>query len=382
MAIYHLQAQIIGRSSGRNSTAAAAYRAGERIEDPRTGMVFDYRRRRHVAHKEILLPVGAPAWAGNRASLWQAVESVETRKDAQLCRELQIALPHELSRREQTRLVKEYLQRCFVAKGMVCDLCIHQNPNNVHAHVLVTTRELHLDGFKGKCRRWNQKQMLEWWRESWSRSVNTALARKGLAERIDHRTLEAQLHAVENKIYKEEVTMTTTTYAPGEIGAPNRLQSYKTVGMTHSRPTATLAAEQSEILPHDLFEADAFLEYLREMCLRLFPEATVGVKRDNEEAPQEYRVVIGDSIKIAVRPDSVAGLTGTAEEVAAMARMCKELGWTSVKICVDDGPRKEGLYIALLAVGYHPEDIIGYAPEHAPKALSNSSNSRLPRPRR
>ena len=86
MAIYRFSAEIIGRGKGYSATAAAAYRAGERIEDERTGEVHDYRRRDGVLHAEILAPEGAPAWARDRAKLWNAVEQAERRRDAQLSR--------------------------------------------------------------------------------------------------------------------------------------------------------------------------------------------------------------------------------------------------------------------------------------------------------
>lgn len=61
MADYHLSAKIIGRSSGRSATAAAAYRAAERIFDRRTGIEHDYSRKQGVVRSEVLLPRGAPA---------------------------------------------------------------------------------------------------------------------------------------------------------------------------------------------------------------------------------------------------------------------------------------------------------------------------------
>lgn len=358
MAIYHLSAKVIGRSSGRTSTAAAAYRAGERIEDPRTGLVFDYRRRRYVGHKEILLPAGAPAWAGNRALLWQAVEAVEVRRDAQLCRELQIALPHELSQREQTKLIQEFLRRCFVSKGMTCDLCIHHNPGNVHAHVLVTMRELRPEGFSGKCRKWNQKQMLDWWRQSWSRSVNSALARKGLAERIDHRTLDAQVSAINKQIKEEEVTMTTTNHATGEIGAPIELQTYKPVGLTLPRAICEMIASDDEAILEEDFAQRSFFEYLQAATRRLFKKALVKLKRDSEADQKAYQVILDDCIKLTVSRNKITASTGSPAELAAMARLCKEFGWTRVRLKGTYAFR-QAAYAALLAVGYEPEDIFG-----------------------
>ena len=197
MAIYHLRATMISRSSGRSATAAAAYRVGERIEDHRTGLTFDYRARGGVEHVETLAPTNAPAWVQDRAALWNAVEAAETRKNSQVAREIRVALPAELDHGQRVELVREFCQRAFVARGMVADIALHApgregDDRNHHAHILLTTREIGPEGFTTKNRDWNAVEMLEGWREAWARDSNRALERCGLDERIDHRTLEAQ----------------------------------------------------------------------------------------------------------------------------------------------------------------------------------------------
>lgn len=112
MAIYHLSAKAIGRSQGRSSTAAAAYRAGVRITDERTGLVFDFRRKRGVDGSEIFTPDGSQP---ERGALWNAVEKVEKRADAQLAREVEIALPRELNGL-QLMLTKRRIERGSASK--------------------------------------------------------------------------------------------------------------------------------------------------------------------------------------------------------------------------------------------------------------------------
>lgn len=197
MAIYHLRATMISRSAGRSATAAAAYRVGERIEDHRTGLTFDYRARGGVDHVETLAPANAPAWVQDRAALWNAVEAAETRKNSQVAREIRVALPAELDHGQRVELVREFCQREFVARGMVADIALHApgregDDRNHHAHILLTTREIGPEGFGAKNRDWNAVEKLEGWREAWARDSNRALERCGLDERIDHRTLEAQ----------------------------------------------------------------------------------------------------------------------------------------------------------------------------------------------
>jgi ATP-dependent exoDNAse (exonuclease V) alpha subunit len=197
MAVYRFEAKIIGRSKGRSATASAAYRAAERIEDARTGICFDYTRYRGVLHSEILTPAGTPEWMRDRAQLWNAVEAVEKRKDAQLARDLVLSLPHELTHDQRLTLVREFLREEFVAKGMIADFAIHKpdregDQRNHHAHVMLTMRELTGDGFGKKVRDWNEPEQLERWRERWADCINRNLEKHGHQARVDHRSLADQ----------------------------------------------------------------------------------------------------------------------------------------------------------------------------------------------
>ena len=197
LAIYHLAAKVIGRSSGRSAPGAAAYRAAEMIRDTRTGEVFDYTRKGGVEHREILAPDNAPEWMKDREQLWNAVEAAEKRKDAQLAREVEVALPRELSREQRLELVREFAQKEFVERGMIADIAVH-NPRHPdgqerpHAHIMLTLRELTGDGFGAKNREWNGKDQLEDWREKWAEHANRSLERYGHEHRIDHRSYADQ----------------------------------------------------------------------------------------------------------------------------------------------------------------------------------------------
>lgn len=197
MATYRLSAKTIGRTAGRSATGAAAYRAAERIEDRRTGLVHDYTRRGGVVHSEILAPADAPAWVGDRAQLWNSVEDVERRKDAQLCREVLLSLPHELDDIRRRELLRGFVREQFVARGMVADVAIHRahersDARNHHAHILLTMRALGPDGFGPKVRDWNETALLVEWREAWEGGVNRELQRAQVAERVSSRSLAAQ----------------------------------------------------------------------------------------------------------------------------------------------------------------------------------------------
>jgi Ti-type conjugative transfer relaxase TraA len=193
MAIYHLSAQVVSRKTGRSAVAAAAYRSSEHLYDQRVGIAFDYTRKEGVEYSEILAPPEAPSWVHDRQSLWNAVEKVETRKDAQLAREIEIGLPVELSKDQQVALLRNFAKDTFVCQGMVADVSLHlDNEKNPHAHVMLTTRSISPDGFGLKQRDWNARTELLSWREGWANTANEHLARAGLDIRIDHRTLEAQ----------------------------------------------------------------------------------------------------------------------------------------------------------------------------------------------
>lgn len=198
MSIYHLTCKIGSRSTGANAVAKSAYDSAELLLCAETGQEFDYRRKSGVVHVEILAPEHAPDWARDRQKLWDAVHSVESRKNSQLYREFEIALPHELSREQQKALTLEFAGH-LVGHGMTVDLAMHapgplSSKLNDHAHLLCTTRgfEENGDWSKNKDRSWNDKQLLIDLREKWATMCNDALEAAGIDERVSHKSLEAQ----------------------------------------------------------------------------------------------------------------------------------------------------------------------------------------------
>jgi len=192
MAIYHFSAQVISRSQGRSAVAAAAYRSGERLIDEQTGEIKEYSREVQP-ETMILAPEHSPEWVQDRQQLWNEVEAAERRKDAQLCREVNIALPKELSNQEQRELIRDFAQEQFVNKGMVADIAIHRDDqSNPHAHIMLTTREINEQGFGNKNRDWNKKEQLEEWREQWANHANKSLEKAHIPERITHLSHEAR----------------------------------------------------------------------------------------------------------------------------------------------------------------------------------------------
>lgn len=193
MAIYHCSVKVISRGQGRSSVGAAAYRSGEKIHNERDGLIHDYTKKTGVEHKEVLAPEQAPKWVHDRNKLWNEVEKAEKRINSRTAREIEIALPNELSREQQIDLLRDYVKNKFVSKGMVADMVIHDKEDgNPHAHIMLTTRHITKEGFTTKERKWDKKEQLEKWREKWANYANKHLEKAGHKERIDHRSYEDQ----------------------------------------------------------------------------------------------------------------------------------------------------------------------------------------------
>lgn len=222
MAIYHCTCQVISRGQGRSAVGAAAYRSGDKLTNEYDGITHDYSNKSGVVYSEIMLCENAPESYRDRATLWNEVERVEKSAKAQLCREYEMALPRELSRDEQKKLVREFVREEFTKKGMCADWSIHdKGDGNPHVHILVTMRPIEQDGSWGtkqkkeyildkdgnkqydkkkqtyKCKTvkttdWDSKEFLQHNRAAWAEAINRELEKKNLPQRVDHRTLKEQ----------------------------------------------------------------------------------------------------------------------------------------------------------------------------------------------
>ena len=221
IAIFHCPVKIIQRSKGRSAVAAAAYRSGEKLTNEWDGEIHDYTHKGGIVHREIMLPAHAPPNFADRSTLWNSVEKIEKSSDAQLAREIEVALPVELSPAAQLALIRAYVRDNFVAAGMCADFAIHdKGTGNPHAHIMLTMRPIRDDGKWGaKCRKvydldsqgqripdgkggwkshredttdWNNRGNAEKWRAAWAACVNQALEAAGRPERVDHRSYKRQ----------------------------------------------------------------------------------------------------------------------------------------------------------------------------------------------
>ena len=197
MAIYHLSVKVISRAVGSSAVASAAYRSAERLHDDRLDRDHDFTNKSGVVHSEVMLPDGAPERLLDRSTFWNEVEATELRKDAQLSREIEFAIPRELNQQQAIDLARDFVQTEFVDRGMIADLNLHWDMGadgmmKPHAHVMLTMREVGDDGFGAKVRDWNKTELVQEWREHWADHVNERLASLDIDARIDHRSLAAQ----------------------------------------------------------------------------------------------------------------------------------------------------------------------------------------------
>lgn len=207
MAIYRCSMQVFSRAKGQTSTAAAAYRAAIRVEDQRTGVVHDYRRRRGVESVEMLVPDAAPDWARDPSSFWNAAEAIE-RKNGRPAREWLVALPHELSPKQRQDLVRALAGELVGRYGVGVMAAVHE-PNaqgddrNFHVHLLFSTRRVDSGGLAKKVRELDDRvtgpEEVERLRERTAQIINRHLDGAGIAERVDHRRLAVQAREAEEQ---------------------------------------------------------------------------------------------------------------------------------------------------------------------------------------
>jgi Ti-type conjugative transfer relaxase TraA len=206
MAIYHLSMKPIARSGGRSAVASAAYRASQKLTNERDGLAHDFTRRGGVEHVEIVIPKNSKAdWALDRSTLWNMAEAAEKRKDARVAREIEVALPHELTAAQRLELTREFSQGLADRYGIAVDFAIHSphgatDVRNHHAHIMLTTRKVEANGLgeKTNLELENKKlialglptshDQLRDIRMDWEQRANRHLALAGHDIRIDHRS--------------------------------------------------------------------------------------------------------------------------------------------------------------------------------------------------
>lgn len=186
MALMHMQFKILKRSEGKSSVYLTAYNNRLRARDERTGELYNYTKKEDLYYSEVMLPNNAPSRFSDAVTLWNEVEKIEKRKDAQLSRYFIVALQRELTLEQNKKLLKRYIKKNFTDKGMIADIAIHNDKNNPHAHIMLTLREVNENGFGNKKREWNYPELAEIWRKKWAFEVNKTFQELNIKKGISH----------------------------------------------------------------------------------------------------------------------------------------------------------------------------------------------------
>jgi hypothetical protein len=206
MAIGFVKTVVIGRTTGGNAVKVAAYCSGSMLVAESVSITYDFTEKTDVDCSIILTPlvVEPSCWLMDRQQLWNKVEASEIRYDAQVCREVMIAIPRELDRQDKIDLTISHVRSSYVDRGMVADICFHDlESHNPHAHVMLTMRDLLIDpegniDFGNKNRSWNEKKLLKTQRLEWDELANSYLERAGIPDRIDTRSYQER--GIENRL--------------------------------------------------------------------------------------------------------------------------------------------------------------------------------------
>jgi hypothetical protein len=165
--------KAVQRSQGDSATAKAAYRACCVIECEREGRIHDYSRKQGLEASEIVLPDAAPAWAKDRAKLWNAAEKREKngsrgrnagayKPKAQTARDLMFTFPAELSATGRLNAARVIARHLVSASAVAVDFNIHEpgrdgDEKNHHCHLMFTTRRMTAKGLGEKSREWDER---------------------------------------------------------------------------------------------------------------------------------------------------------------------------------------------------------------------------------
>jgi hypothetical protein len=305
MAVYFLHLKTFGRSAGSSAVSAAAYRAGERLRDERTGRIYDHSARQDVLHKEIILPTAvaadAAAWAQDRGQFWNSAEQAETRKNARVAREYLVVLPHELEAGQRLILARGFALELSDRYQFGVDLAVHaprafpgSDPRNFHAHLLATTREITPSGLGAKTRlEWNDARRAEVGlgpadnellhvRERWAVAANAALLAANIEARVDHRTLQAQGIDREPKPWIPRVPYELERRGYRSVVADRIREQHQERLQSRQPPVVESSATKSS--PNTL---EAIRREAREAWLKMRAGAAAGTERERERGADD-----------------------------------------------------------------------------------------------
>jgi MobA/MobL family len=271
LASHHLSAKVISRGDGRSACAAAAYRHGEKIEDARQGLTFDFTRKRGVLHSELVMPASAEGWTPTRAALWNAAEKASGLAKAIIAREFEVALPHELSPELQKVLLLKFARFIANENNVACDVALHApnrsgNQLNFHGHIMVTAKQIKGDRLTTKAlgldpisvQRMNGvDNAAERYHEIWATMTNEALAEAGIDARVDHRSFKDRgIDAEPTQHVGVAATAIDRKFAEGEAAAPSERGAINEDIRARNAERAALKLEHAQITA-EIIDLDA-----------------------------------------------------------------------------------------------------------------------------
>lgn len=323
MAIYHLHVKAFSRASGRSATAAAAYRAGEKIIDQRTREVHDYTKKRGIEETVLALPGGGTE---NRSAFWNRVELHHKRGDAVVAREVEVSLPAELTRDQRRELAVGFAQELSERYGVGADVAIHQpsrkgDDRNHHAHIMLSACRVSSDGTLGKkaaeldpihCQRHKLETVVSRERSRWAELANAALERHRHVERVDHRTLEAQ------GIDREP----TRHRGPGATGIERRTQEPSRRSLDYALPIPSRISAVPSPIPNQVVALSA----MKEEGARIRREqlAQKAVEQATAQAVEQAKVAQVQAKALADMRAVAAQTLNTMRERAAKIKLEQE----------------------------------------------------------
>ena len=230
--------KIISRGKGQSCMASCAYYSGEKkYSEYECCWKYPHSSSARVKRVEVMLPPNAPRAYADPQTLWNAVDAAETSVNAQTARSMLFALPRELTDEQNLVLVRDFCQKEFVDKGMICNFFYHdKGDGNPHVHIMLTLRAMDENGKwlpksknvyaldengnrirtpNGSWKRvkvdtvdWNERKYGEIWRQDWATAQNAALEAAGRMERVDMRSLERQ--GVEDRLPQKHLGPTAS----------------------------------------------------------------------------------------------------------------------------------------------------------------------------
>jgi Ti-type conjugative transfer relaxase TraA len=227
MAICYARMQFVKRASGKCIVAKSAYNGKIKIQFEGNCVLparnYDWSQSPQPISHRVILPENVEQVFSNPKDLWNTVERMEKRKDAQVGKEVVLALPDDdvISNEQRIEMAENFAKKYFVSKGYGVQVDIHP-PNkkelinevneeieiterNYHAHLLITERPFDETGLGFSNKKINNLgpevrgslhlafNGIEW-QKLWTQFQNEYFEKNGLDLRVDSPGLVAQIH--------------------------------------------------------------------------------------------------------------------------------------------------------------------------------------------